>query len=198
MKQDHEVNMAEGFSSESRMHVSSKSYEDLYSLILNNQNSVDKLIRKLDSRIGDIEKILNEDSKFNVISDAVTSDHDSIYPTAPQTLTDENLGKYMDSAINDQGWDEEISEDTYELARGVVDNISNLVVDSMKCIDSYCQAKFFSEDGKNPSLDDIWGHPPFMNEGFTVPQEDGSILLYFTQENSEKSISDIRGIASAE
>ncbi len=68
-----------------------------------------------------------------------------------------------------------------------------LILEDMKCSEAFCRATLASETGERPTLQDLYGRPPFVNEGFTIDEPDGRVTVYFTP--PEVSLEDLRAEA---
>jgi hypothetical protein len=66
----------------------------------------------------------------------------------------------------------------------------------MLCSQKFCRASFAREDGEVPDIGNLLGTPPFVNEGFTINNPDGTATVYFTETGT--SLSDLQNEVSQE
>ena len=111
-------------------------------------------------------------------------------------VSEKQLSQYVDAVIENDGWDENATNMAWEKTHQVLESMPGVLLDDMQCGTNICRATFARVDGEAPDISNIWGKPPFMSEGFTIPQKDGSVLLYFTEEGS--SIDEFRSLAGNE
>lgn len=96
----------------------------------------------------------------------------------PGVVGEADLGRWMDEAL-DVGWDPGLTQQIVGEAEGVIADMPGVEIEDMHCGARFCRAAFAGEDGAEPALGDLFGHPPFMNDGFTMLQPDGQVVLYF-------------------
>jgi hypothetical protein len=51
----------------------------------------------------------------------------------------------------------------------------------LQCGEQFCRARFVSDNGEPPNIEQVVGASPFMESGFTLTEPDGSASVYFTQ-----------------
>jgi hypothetical protein len=106
-------------------------------------------------------------------------------PSAQSEPSEVQVGELMDRRFDDGEWDMNASELARSQAADIVATLPGVNLADMVCNDKLCRAMFIKLDGGVPDIGDVWGHPPFMNDGFTVHQEDGSVVLYYAQPGME-------------
>lgn len=111
-------------------------------------------------------------------------------------VTEMQLSQYVDNVIENDGWDEHATNTAWAQTHQVLETMPGVLLDDIQCGTNICRASFARIDGEVPDISNIWGNPPFVSEGFTIPQKDGSVILYFTSEGS--SVNDFRALASEE
>ena len=60
-------------------------------------------------------------------------------------------------------------------------NRPDIKLEDMQCRDDFCRATFADKNGEQPPIHELFGKPPFLNEGFTVEESDGRVSVYFTR-----------------
>jgi len=143
---------------------------------------------KINTTIGelavDIKFLLENISKKKqkILEDDDESEQDS--------LSDAALGKHIEDNLDDQFVDDEKTAMVLSQTEESLKKIPGVEVTELRCGTGVCKAKFVRVDGKRPNIDSMWGEPPLMHEGLTEQQDDGSIVLYFT--DGEASLDEIR------
>lgn len=184
----------------------SSANETLKSYINSNKTQIEKIQKEQGELNASIET-LNQRLK-NVLDNLALSNEKSIeeqvlvengetetYSSGRKPFVSEKqLSHYVDAVIENEGWDENTTNKAWEQTHQILETMPGVMLDDMQCAANICRAKFARIDGQMPDIDNIWGNPPFMSEGFTIPQNDGSVILYFTGENS--SVDDFREMAS--
>jgi len=92
-----------------------------------------------------------------------------------------DLTTHIDRTLEDDSWDEDLTASIKAETLVNLKNAPGVDLDGIRCASSICRAKFVTADGKKPNIDEMWGTPPLMKEGFTVEQDDGSLVLYFSE-----------------
>lgn len=115
-------------------------------------------------------------------------------------ISESALGDYIDQALDNQSlaYDEpnDQAHEAIAQTQALMTQLPGVTLNNMQCGSGYCRAAFARIDGETPKLDSLWGQPPFINQIVEVPQDDGSVLLYFTE--AGVSMDDIRAEAETE
>lgn len=141
---------------------------------LKNYKRIDKLLRELEERIKPLEDRM-DNNEYEDVADS--------HVDAPGfRASEEDFGQRMEESL---AFDDDTSEAT-ETARNqtekiLAESIPHVNLENMSCTDGYCRAIFSQMNGKPPNLRELYGKPPYLNEAFTLNQEDGSVALYFTE-----------------
>lgn len=114
--------------------------------------------------------------------DRVPSDDDAKGPEA-KDLSEGDLGRWIDESLHVGNVKREATNAAIEQAATSLEKSPEIILEDMKCGDAFCRATFSGESGERPALQDLYGQPPFDNEGFTIDETDGRVTLYFTQKN---------------
>lgn len=110
-----------------------------------------------------------------------------------KTISEGNLGRWMDEALHARNVNRASTELAMEQAEKSLEKIPGVFLDDMSCGEAFCRASFSSNNGEHPAIQDLFGVPPFANEGFTINEPDGRVTLYSTQPGV--SLEDLRGEA---
>ncbi len=160
-------------------------FQQLQSSFLRTENR----LKELEERLQSIE---NSDT-YPVTEERVEENLSS--SSRPQRLSDSEVGQWMDNSLTESQRNPDL---TLQLIPEVEQNLKQLPgvsLDDMQCSDRFCRAAFSHATGQQPAVEKLFGQPPFMNEGFTIIQPDGRVLLYFNQPG--ESIDELRDEAQA-
>ena len=58
--------------------------------------------------------------------------------------------------------------------------VPGVKLEDMQCGKGFCRATFAHKSGERPDIGELLGEPPFVSEGFTIEEPDGSVVFYFT------------------
>ena len=111
---------------------------------------------------------------------------------APQ-LSDGDVGEWMDNSLVAGLQDEAATVTMADSIVASLDKLPGVQLDDVSCSARFCRAIFSDLNGRQPKLDELFGEPPFVNEGFTVIQPDGRVRLYFNQPG--QSLAELRSEA---
>ena len=140
---------------------------------------VQKDLAKQDERIADIAQ-----------QDLASASQGPAQADSGNEITEKHMRQYIDETVEHFNTSPAKTEQAMQSTQEVLADLPGVALDDMKCTDQFCRAQFQSADGSRPDLSQLWGQGPFVNQGFTVEQEDGSVLVYFTDANT--SLEDIR------
>lgn len=111
-----------------------------------------------------------------------------------EDFSDTALGNWMDVSLQESYWENrESTKLAIEQAEMSLEKVPGIFLENMQCGEKFCRATLAHENGEKSSIRNLFGEPPFTNEGFTIEQQDGSVALYFVQ--SGLSLSDMRSKA---
>ncbi len=142
------------------------------------QTRLNKMLADLDARLRSLETISG-----SVISNTDEQNTDEAVSSSSKDANDlqvseADVGKWMDETLRVGNWDQDKTKQaTYE-AEISLEKVPGVNLEDMQCNDLYCRATFTHEDGKQDAILDLFGTPPFENEGFTVNGPDGRVALY--------------------
>lgn len=113
----------------------------------------------------------------------------------PKTVTEADLGHWMDETLRAGSFDKAATEQAREQAGKSLAKLPGVNLDDLQCGKGFCRATFTQESGDPPELQELFGEPPFQTEGFTVNEADGRVSLYFARPG--ESLEEFRGAAQS-
>jgi len=179
-----------------------RNYSDLIEQTRNEQSRVNDVIASLEARIYAAETLQSQQSNQTDDSSGIVQELAQEANNDEQESSDSNkineraMGRWMDDILSSGYLDDAatfIAADQVE--RGVVNTPGMQLLD-MLCTEKFCRASFAREDGELPDIGSLLGSPPFVNEGFTVNNPDGTVTVYFT--DTGISLSELQNEASQE
>lgn len=94
-------------------------------------------------------------------------------------LSESDFGHWMDQTLRVGSFDRGATELAIEQAGKSVAKLPGVKVEDMHCDERFCRATFAHENGEPPAIQDLFGEPPFVTDGFTIDEADGRVSLYF-------------------
>lgn len=95
-------------------------------------------------------------------------------------ISENDLGEWIDESLGVGYWDEQATAIATEQVATALVKVPGVELQGMQCMEGVCRARFAQQGGTTPAIGELFGEPPFVNEGFTVEEADGSVSLYFT------------------
>ena len=146
------------------------------------------LLSKLESRVVSLESV-------DTVGKAITNPEESVaegpvtevWAAEPATtnieerVTDKALWNWIDNSFELGYVDETLTARAAEQAVSSLLDTPDVSMQELKCTERVCRATFNHERGKGRAVLDVFGHPPFMTEGMTVPIDNDHVAVYFTQ-----------------
>ena len=77
--------------------------------------------------------------------------------------------------------DRDVTNQAIEQTAQSLSRLPGTYLEDMQCGERFCRATFGNEKGEQPDIQNLFGDPPFVNEGFTVNEANGRVSLYFTR-----------------
>ncbi len=159
------------------------------------QTQLLKALKKIEARLDSLETHSEQSlSKTSNIKNSEMSDNDYINPLKKNktpTIIEADLGNWMDTSLTES--DATATSLAFEQAAETFSENPALNLDGMECAERFCRATITINNDDPEALRNLFGQPPFMNEGFTIHDADGRVQVYFTQPGV--SIGDLRGEA---
>jgi len=154
------------------------------------QNGYDraiKILTELEDRLQYLERT-NVDNAGGADQEADSPVPESGHQPAP--VSDAEMAHWLDQSIiiDKAGVGPEMR--IKDVAQRSIRKLPDVNLDDLKCGDGFCRATFSHAAGEKPEVNKLFGEPPFLNEGFTINQPDGRVLLYFNQPG--ESIEELR------
>lgn len=111
-------------------------------------------------------------------------------PSTDTEVGEQDLGRWMNEALQVGVWDSDATSAATEQAESSIRQTDGLNLAGLQCGDRFCKASIASTNGGKPDASQLFGLPPFLSDGFTVEEQDGTVSIYYTQ--SGGSLSDLR------
>lgn len=154
-------------------------YQQQLQQALRQQSQLKKVVANLDAKLMTLGAIADESEDKHLAYVAVAND--SKESSERRSISDAELGKWIEERIDLEGLDETAAARASYEAMNSLDNISGVNLDEMRCGAGICRATFSHESGQSPDIFELIGAPPFTNEVSMVEGDDGSVLVYFTE-----------------
>lgn len=135
-------------------------------------------LAELEARLGAIEAA-GEEAVVDVDTEAEA--HTELDPATQGPLAESELGHWMDAAIATEAWNSEWTRESQERLESRLEEMENVELQGVECIDSFCRATLFRTDGETPAVGPLLGGPPLTGEGFTLSHPDGRVDIYYAR-----------------
>lgn len=151
------------------------------------QARLNKMLADLDTRLQSVETAGDEQTPDAAVSNSVEQATDAAVSNSgagnPESgkVSETDLAHWMDETLRVGYWDGYSTELATEQAAMSLAKVPSVNLDDMQCSERFCRATFAHENGEQPVIGDLFGEPPFVNEGFTIHEPDGRVSLYFAQ-----------------
>ncbi|MGH8615678.1 MAG: hypothetical protein ACREYF_27595 [Gammaproteobacteria bacterium] len=151
------------------------------------QTRLNRMLADLDTRLRSVETGAGEQTTRAVVSDSVEQDTDTAVPNSgagkPESgkISATDLGHWMDEKLRVGNFDRDATELAIEQAGKSIAKVPGVNLEDMLCSERLCRATFAHENGEQPVIEDLFGEPPFVTEGFTINEADGRVSVYFTR-----------------
>jgi hypothetical protein len=101
--------------------------------------------------------------------------------TAEQGMIDPDITQWMDEALQLGDYDRESSKVVMAIAEKLLIKNQQVNLQDIQCGKQFCRATFRPEKRNKEAVSDLFGKPPFLKDGFTVEDTDGTVALYFVR-----------------
>ena len=156
--------------------------------------TVNSMQQRLDQVESKVDAVPSHQTELHAGSEASDSNGVAVAENNATNITEAEFGQWMEDSIEFDYQDPEATQWAKAQALDSLANAPGVALDDMRCGDGFCRAAFSPmEQGKTAEISGLFGHPPFVNEGFSVLQNDGRVLLYFSEEGV--SMEDLRSQA---
>jgi hypothetical protein len=167
------------------------------------QARLSKMLADLDTRLRSVETRAGEQTKHAGASDSAEQGTDTAVPNSgagkPESaqVSEADFGHWMDETLRVGYFDRDATELAIEQAGKSVVKLPGVKLEDMQCGERFCRATFAHENGEPPAIQDLFGEPPFVTDGFTINEADGRVSLYFARpgESLEEFRSEARNAA---
>jgi hypothetical protein len=151
------------------------------------QARFNRMLAGLDTRLRSVETHAGEQTTHAVASDSAEQGTDTAVPNSgagkpePAQISEADFGHSMDETLRVGDFDRDATELAMEQAGKSVAKVPGVKVEDMQCGERFCRATFAHENGEPPAIQDLFGEPPFVTDGFTINEADGRVSLYFAR-----------------
>jgi hypothetical protein len=148
-------------------------------------------IADLEARLRDLDATACEQAQDQAGSRPNGSEaHTGTEKAKAKKLSEEDFGQWLDAALATGDFDREATRLTMEEMATSLAAVPGINLADLQCGGRFCRASFVPEDSKPPNIVQLFGASPFIESGFTIPEPDGSVRVYFTQ--AGQSLSELR------
>src|ERR687895_483831 len=167
------------------------------------QARLSKMLADLDTRLRSVETRAGEQTTHAGASDSAEQGTDTADSNSgagkPESvkISEADFGHWMDETLRIGNFDRNSTELAIEQAGKSVAKLPGVKLEDMQCGERFCRAMFAHENGEPPAIQDLFGEPPFVTDGFTINEADGRVSLYFARpgESLEELRSEARNAA---
>jgi hypothetical protein len=165
---------------------------------LNQQANIQKLQEvqtdslEIRNQLVDLQNRLEGLEGINVMSDSEQTNPEAgtdIHGNNLMHVTEKELGHWVEETFVD-GFDPTATSQAMAEAEQSLENFPGVYLNDMQCSDRFCRATLSHADANKIAAEDMFGQPPFVTDGFTMIEPDGSLLFYFSQPG--ESIKELR------
>lgn len=161
---------------------------------------MNKTLTNLETRLRSLETADGEQTTDVVLADSIEQATDTavvddveqaVDTTVPDSdagdsgsgrMSETNLGHWMNETLSAEPyWDLEWTEQAREQTLESLAEVPDVNLEDMQCREDFCRATFADENGEKPAIQELFGEPPFLTEGFTIDEADGRVSVYFTR-----------------
>jgi hypothetical protein len=152
------------------------------------QARLNRMLAELHTRLRSVETRAGEQTTHAVASDSAEQGTDTAVPNSGDAgkresaqISEADVGHSMDETLRVGYFDRDATELAMEQAGKSVAKVPGVKVEDMQCGERFCRATFAHENGEPPAIQDLFGEPPFVTDGFTINEADGRVSLYFAR-----------------
>jgi len=151
------------------------------------QAGLNRMLADLDTRLRSVETRAGEQTTHAVASDSAEQGTDTAVPDSgagkPEStnISEADFGHWMDETLSVGNFDKDATELAIEEAGKSIAKAPGVKLEGMQCGERFCSATFAHENGEPPAIQDLFGEPPFVTDGFTINEADGRVSLYFAR-----------------
>jgi hypothetical protein len=164
-------------------------------LALVQQTKLLKALKKIDARLDSLEvsseQLMSKTSKRENSENSGSNQANLSKKTKALTMGEADLGNWMDTSLTES--DATATSIAFEQASETISENSAIDLDGIECAKRFCRATVSLKSDDPDAIRNLFGHPPFMTEGFTIHDADGRVQVYFTQPGVK--LGDLRGEA---
>lgn len=129
----------------------------------------------VETRLRSLETGQNNALMIKEVSEVALVDHDQ--SGAPI----QEVAEWMDDSLQWGNFDHESTEQAKNEALRTLSGLSGVSLEQIQCGDRFCRAELKYDQGRKDSVMELFGKPPFTNNGFTTEESDGRTALYFVR-----------------
>ncbi|MGH8605946.1 MAG: hypothetical protein ACREX9_00520 [Gammaproteobacteria bacterium] len=151
------------------------------------QAGLKRMLADLDTRLRSVEIRAGEQTTPAVASDSAEQGTDTAVPNSdagkpePPQISEADFGHSLDETLRVGNFDRDATELAMEQAGKSVAKVPGVKVEDMQCGERFCRATFAHENGEPSAIQDLFGEPPFVTDGFTINEADHRVSLYFSR-----------------
>ena len=151
------------------------------------QAGLKRILADFDTRLRSVETRAAEQTAHAVTSDSAEPGTDTAVLNSgagkpePAQISEADFGHWVDETLRVGYFDRDATELATEQAGKSVAKLPGVRLEDMQCGERFCRATFAHENGELPAIQELFGEPPFVTDGFTINEAGGRVSLYFVR-----------------
>jgi hypothetical protein len=106
-------------------------------------------------------------------------------PVEPQPPSENDFAQWMEDSLASSARDQGVTDAVNAEAVATLAQVPEVQMAELECSSRFCRAMLVGEEGNEPPVKKLFKLPPFATSGFSMPDKDGKVALYFTRPGEE-------------
>lgn len=106
-------------------------------------------------------------------------------PIEPLPPSETDFAQWMEDSLASDARDQGITDVVNAEAVATLAQVPEVQMAELECSSRFCRAMLVGQEGNEPPVKKLFKLPPFATSGFSMPDEDGKVALYFTRPGEE-------------
>ena len=136
---------------------------------------------ELKNALSDIESRLDDLEGGGNYMPGQEIENELIMMSSPEMIPESKVSTWIDDNLAYYYVDDEKTNTARHQVEQSLEYLPGALLDDIQCNAEFCRATFSKNGSIMPDVTDLMGYPPFLNEGFTMENADGTVELYFAE-----------------
>lgn len=152
------------------------------------QERIERQLNAANVNLGQRLRLVEDQLKAQRLSQPTNTTDAPASPVEPLPPSESDFAQWMEDSLASDARDQGVTDAVNAEAVVTLAQVPEVQMAELECSPRFCRAMLVGEEGNEPPVKKLFKLPPFATSGFSMPDEEGKVALYFTRPGEELDV----------